>query len=231
MNLTEFNDILINPSKIDKLFMDKIEPVLEAYPYFQAARILHLKGLQNEKSFKFNDALKKTAAYTTNRSILFDFIITPNKIFEEKVNETISDLHKTISVNNKNTLSETLNLGKPLVFDATETHSFNEWLQLKQIKPIERYDAKIEKTVDLIENFIKTNPKIKPLKIIEKTTIANESIQENLSIMTETLAKVYLEQKKYEKAIKAYTILILKYPEKSGFFADQIRAIKNLQKI
>ncbi len=231
MNLTEFNDILINPSKIDKLFMDKIEPVLEAYPYFQAARILHLKGLQNEKSFKFNDALKKTAAYTTNRSILFDFIITPNKIFEEKVNETISDLHKTISVNNKNTLSETLNLGKPLVFDATETHSFNEWLQLKQIKPIERYDAKTEKTVDLIENFIKTNPKIKPLKIIEKTTIANESIQENLSIMTETLAKVYLEQKKYEKAIKAYTILILKYPEKSGFFADQIRAIKNLQKI
>lgn len=231
MNLTEFNDILINPSKIDKLFMDKIEPVLEAYPYFQAARMLHLKGLQNEKSFKFNDALKKTAAYTTNRSILFDFIITPNKIFEEKVNETISDLHKTISVNNKNTLSETLNLGKPLVFDATETHSFNEWLQLKQIKPIERYDAKIEKTVDLIENFIKTNPKIKPLKIIEKTTIANESIQENLSIMTETLAKVYLEQKKYEKAIKAYTILILKYPEKSGFFADQIRAIKNLQKI
>ncbi len=184
MNLTEFNDILIDPSKIDKLFMDKIEPVLEAYPYFQAARMLHLKGLQNEKSFKFNDALKKTAAYTTNRSILFDFIITPNKIFEEKVNETISDIHKTISVNNKNTLSETLNLGKPLVFDATETHSFNEWLQLKQIKPIERYDAKTEKTVDLIENFIKTNPKIKPLKIIEKTTISNESIQENPSIMT-----------------------------------------------
>ena len=48
--------------------------------------------------------------------------------------------------------------------------------------------------------------------------------------MTETLAKVYLEQKKYENAIKAYRILILKYPEKSGFFADRIKAIKNLQK-
>ena len=46
--------------------------------------------------------------------------------------------------------------------------------------------------------------------------------------MTETLAKVYLQQKNYKKALQAYTILSLKYPEKSGFFADQIRAIKKL---
>ena len=48
--------------------------------------------------------------------------------------------------------------------------------------------------------------------------------------MTETLAKVYLEQKKYKKAIQAFKILSLKYPEKSGFFADQIRKVKNLKK-
>jgi len=48
--------------------------------------------------------------------------------------------------------------------------------------------------------------------------------------MTETLAKVYLEQKKYENAIQAYRILSLKYPEKSGFFADQIKRIQILQK-
>jgi hypothetical protein len=47
--------------------------------------------------------------------------------------------------------------------------------------------------------------------------------------MTETLAKVFLEQKKYHKAIQAYEILILKYPEKSSLFADRIIEIKNLQ--
>ena len=47
--------------------------------------------------------------------------------------------------------------------------------------------------------------------------------------MTETLARVYLEQKKYNNAIKAYKILSLKYPEKSGYFADQIKAIKKIQ--
>ena len=46
--------------------------------------------------------------------------------------------------------------------------------------------------------------------------------------MTESLAKVYLQQKNYKKAIQAYKILSLKNPEKSGFFADQIRAIKKI---
>mgnify|MGYP003965023165 FL=1 len=45
------------------------------------------------------------------------------------------------------------------------------------------------------------------------------------ALMTETLAKVYLQQKNFKKALQAYHILSLKYPEKSGFFADQIRAI------
>jgi hypothetical protein len=47
--------------------------------------------------------------------------------------------------------------------------------------------------------------------------------------MTETLAKIYLEQKKYQRAIEAYEILILKYPEKSRLFADRIENIKKLQ--
>ena len=56
-----------------------------------------------------------------------------------------------------------------------------------------------------------------------------EAIQHDI-LMTETLPLIYLEQKNYEKAIQSYKILSLKYPEKSGFFADQIKAIKILQK-
>ena len=49
--------------------------------------------------------------------------------------------------------------------------------------------------------------------------------------MTETLAKVFTKQKKYNKALEAYQILILKYPEKNSFFADQIKKIKKLKKL
>ena len=44
--------------------------------------------------------------------------------------------------------------------------------------------------------------------------------------MTETLAKVYINQGKFEDALKAYKILCLKYPEKISLFADQIKIIK-----
>ena len=49
------------------------------------------------------------------------------------------------------------------------------------------------------------------------------------ALMTETLARIYVEQKNYKKAIQSYKILSLKYPEKSSFFANQIKAIEQLQ--
>jgi hypothetical protein len=59
--------------------------------------------------------------------------------------------------------------------------------------------------------------------------LAEKAIVESETLMTETLARIYLEQKNYEKALQSYKILSLKYPEKSSLFADQIKAIKKLQ--
>jgi tetratricopeptide (TPR) repeat protein len=131
-----------------------------------------------------------------------------------------------------------LEIGKPLVFEKSETHSFSEWLQLSKLAPIEREkdkkelenDSEIEKKFELIEKFIELSPKIAPTKeaVPVPVNIAKSNEMPS-SIMTETLAKIYLEQKKYTKAIQAYEILILKYPEKSSFFADRINDIKILQ--
>mgnify|MGYP000742621595 FL=1 len=77
----------------------------------------------------------------------------------------------------------------------------------------------------------KKNPKIKPVKNKEvNSPIVKQESTDYDSLMTETLAQVYIEQKKYENAIKAYRILSLKYPEKSSFFANRIKAIKLLDK-
>ncbi|MCF6214137.1 MAG: hypothetical protein L3J45_08955 [Flavobacteriaceae bacterium] len=236
MTRTEFNHILTNPIQIDTIFTNKIEAVLEAYPFFQIGHVLHLKGLQNQDSFKFNTSLKKAAAYSTDRTVLFDFI-ADKKAFEHNVKNTknglenIVKLHKNIGTSNDSALKraqESLKIGRPIAFSTNETHSFNEWLKLESFSPIKRKPT--SGNLELIEKFIKSSPKIKPLKKDLDTLSFTKDHQENLDIMTETLAKVYLEQKRYEKAIKAYKILSLKYPEKSSFFADRIKAIKFLKK-
>ena len=57
-----------------------------------------------------------------------------------------------------------------------------------------------------------------------------DDVSNQAGYMTETLAKLYLNQKNYEKAIQSYKILILKFPEKNSYFADQIKKIKSLKK-
>jgi len=136
-----------------------------------------------------------------------------------------------------------LELGKPLEFSKNEKHSFQQWLQISKIQSIDRTEKSLDaykineiesdkqKKNNLIDQFIEKSPKIQPLKADAAFSgiVFEPSKADNSYLMTETLARVYLEQKKYQKAIQAYEILILKYPEKSSFFADRILDIKNLQ--
>ena len=123
-------------------------------------------------------------------------------------------------------------MGTPINFSKNETHSFQQWLQISVQKPIKREGLETKKNDKefIIDRFIENNPKIISVKNDEKITVSIPKNKSDTSLMTETLAKVYLEQKKFSNAIKAYEILSLKYPEKSGFFADQIKRIKILQK-
>lgn len=106
-----------------------------------------------------------------------------------------------------------------------EKHSFLDWFDV-----INDDEENVDEKIDLIDRFIKNSPKIilneefkSENKLIVETKMKDE-------LVTETLAKIYISQEKYKKAIKAYEILSLKYPKKSSLFADQIKSIKNLKK-
>ena len=147
---------------------------------------------------------------------------------------------------------EALHMGKPIDFQPNDKQSFATWLQVTRYKPIDRRTTKTATTVDLpfvdknifeegdarakkfdlIDKFLETNPKIEVNKDYDNTS-SNIEIVEKKDIgrqfMTETLAKVYLEQGKYAEAIQAYQILMLKNPAKSAYFAEQISIIRKLQ--
>ena len=106
----------------------------------------------------------------------------------------------------------------------TEKYSFLDWFDI-----INDNEQQVEKKFDLIDQFIKNSPKIQfsQEKKSEPEIKIGAKIKDEL--ITETLAKIYVTQKKFNKAIKAYEILSLKYPKKSSFFADQIIDIKKLK--
>lgn len=82
---------------------------------------------------------------------------------------------------------------------------------------------------ELIDRFIKFEPKITPGKALEYSAgnLAKESLEEDFSFVTETMAILFAKQGKPDKARKAFKKLMELHPEKSVYFAAQL---KNLDK-
>lgn len=282
MKHAPFNHI-VNSTEFDDAQMEELHSILEAYPYFQAARAVHLKGLYQKNSFFYDAALNTTAAYTTDRSVLFDYITT--EVFEQQTiadrikkhraldtekttdeepdeglnmnaeeaalvldpqlfrpaekseSEPVKDEEDKDEVRDLAKEEETTGAKQTVGYDRGGTHSFSDWLKMAGRKSgEEEIDVSKPKTPSekprelsrehqMINRFIKNNPKIKPTKKLE-SHVKIKDYEPDKGLMTETLAQIYARQKKFDKAIQAYKILILKNPEKSGLFANRIREIE-----
>jgi len=74
MNKDTFHTYLVKPEELDSGSLGEITDLVNEYPYFQAAQLLLVKNLQNEENIRFNKQLKLTAAYISNRSLLFELL-------------------------------------------------------------------------------------------------------------------------------------------------------------
>lgn len=269
MDKTTFTYLLQHPENLSEKDILSLQTLLKNYPYIQCVRALLLKTFSKTADPLYQTALAQTAAYTADRSVLFEYIasekispIPPSEQEPEKLrpvteifreNSFLPNEKEAEAVLNpqlflpKNTLpTEAENLPeksaapqKPVEFSTRGRHSFSEWLKLTSPQTLQHSTSPAQavpvstlkkEKFERIDKFIAENPKIIPRK--EETTLSlpqNPLPFEKNELMTETLAKVYVEQRKYKEAIQAYKILSLKYPEKSGFFADQMKAIKKLQ--
>lgn len=113
----------------------------------------------------------------------------------------------------------------------TFINTWQNWLKIDRSKETENNKSEISITEiknKVIENFIEKEPRISKLKE-ESDFVIKERNDDISHLMTETLANLYIEQKLYAKAIKAFGLLSEKHPSKEKYFKDKIKEIKELR--
>ena len=229
MNLAEFSNIIENFDPNHSKSSNELEKITKVYPYFQTAFFFHVKSLQHQENINFNDILEKNAILIYNRSILMNWI---NKKIEIKSNGT----------KNKNNVNEIIIAKKPKIknekFKSNNSKlrklSFTEWITISHNNSLNHLQVNHEKNNDkwiLINSFIENDNNLIKIDKGSSTSLIDLGSENNFSdeeLMTETLAKIFIKQEKFDKALQAYKILSLKYPEKNSLFAIQIEHIKKI---
>ena len=214
MNKKNFIKILQQPEKLSKKELLFLQEISDEFPYFQPSRAIYLKSLADSEDIKFKKYLKSTSIYSRDRKILFDFI----KNIQNQNDKVFFNKNEITSALVENKISNSIEI--------SEQNSFVNWLKLSNLKPIDR-----SKETQAVDKNKKKKPKIRiEANDTQSHNDKNDDLANQSGFMTETLAKLYLNQKNYEKAIQSYKILILKFPEKNSYFADQIKKIKSLKK-
>ena len=111
----------------------------------------------------------------------------------------------------------------------TFINTWQSWLKIDRPKSEESPEKTIVVKEKIIDQFIEKNPRISQLKD-EVNFVVKEKKDDISHLMTETLAKLYVEQKLYSKAIKAYEILAQKHPQKTDYFNEKIEEVKEIRK-
>lgn len=201
MHQNKFYELLDNQTLLSENRQQELQELTGRFPYFQAGLVLRLKNLKETGDPGYETALKKTALLVPDRKQLYHVLHPKSDKYMHG-----SYFHPDRQANS----------GKPEMNQSENPPAGN-----------------------LIEKFLAAKPG--PIKIEnqeqknhiteEGNTIVSQSVAENDEIITETLANIYIKQKKYAKALEAFKKLRLKYPEKSIYFASRIEEIEKLKNI
>ena len=208
----------------------ELENIIYEFPYFQLAHAIYLKSLKIQDQFNFDLILKKTAILSSKRKLIFNWI-------EDNDNNLFKILEKSTKKENRESIIHDAQIKGAVKTDKSEEDKekmfFVDWVLSYANSENETERRPLESKIEIIDSFLEKNPKIPNRKEKDDKddflNLASDNKFNKSELMTETLAKIYVKQKKIKKAIYAYKILSLKYPEKSSFFANQIKKLQKKQ--
>ena len=237
-NIMDIKQLIGHPEKLNKDTLFELRTLTAQHPYYQTARLLMLQNLFLLHDASFDEELRRAAIYITDRTKLFDMVEASHYQIKDKADEKKTE--------------ETGSRTVTLIDEFLGTTSNEKKRKGKRRKPTAT-DATVDYTAYLLENDDNENdnngntPQMRGQSLIDKfiadeggkitlqdkpeyLTPTNDDNQKTgeEGYFTATLARIYVKQGRYSKALEIIKRLNLNYPKKSAYFADQIRFLEKL---
>jgi len=244
----EITELINHPERLDRDTLYELRSLLAVYPYFQTVRLLLLQNLYLLHDPSFDEELRSAAIYITDRKVIFRMVEaahyklptkhneeSPTAAIAKEENRTISlidNFLETIPKMEEEKESRDKKKRKPTPADAavdyvaylmeTQGEEENAEDDVPQLRGQSLIDSFIENDKGKI--VLNDTPEFTPQ--IDDTD-SNEKAGDD-SYFTETLARIYIKQGRYDKALEIIQRLSLSFPKKNAYFADQIRFLQKL---
>ena len=243
----ELTELINHPERLDRETLYELRSMLALYPYFQTARLLMLQNLYLLHEPSFDEELRRAAIYITDRTVIFQLVeaahyrIKPQPKAEPqkeagKGNRTLSLIDNFLDSMPKEEEEDKKEKKKRRPTPADAAVDYVAYLLESEEENDSQGDAEPLqlKGQQLIDNFIENDkgkivlnetPQFTPE--IENTD-SHQGNDGDEGYFTETLARIYIKQGRYSKALEIIQRLSLNYPKKNAYFADQIRFLNKL---
>lgn len=253
----ELTQLIKHPERMDKETLYDLRSLLAFHPYYQTARLLMLQNLYLLHDSTFDEELRRAAVYITDHQVLFNLVeaahykLAPQLTGSQNSKETQTegekaDSDRTITLidNFLDSLPQDENdeqnapKRKPTPADATIDYVAYLLDAESELgngdETEEEMPAPEMKGQSLIDHFMQNEGgKIQLKETVdyvpeEQSLPEDDGKDEDEAYFTETLAKIYIKQGRYSKALEIIQRLNLNYPKKNAYFADQIRFLEKL---
>lgn len=244
MDGTEFYRLISNKAVFSEDTLPQLASLVDEYPYCPAFKMLYLKNLLFLNDARFESELNRLSVFIPDRRRLFVYLKGDAynlQVQETEITDSSFSLIDAFLADHSDS-SDSSVVDHSLLFQPSASSDYLFWSLSDQDSLVKKTEDTQLQHQDLIDSFIRKEeerPAGSRLSDMEESArkstvegslpvVESESKSLDDSYFTETLAHIYVKQKRYEKALQIIKNLSLKYPEKNVYFADQIRFLEKL---
>ena len=227
MTRKDFYRYIDRPTLLTAATLPELARIVEAFPCFHAARMLYLKNLALVDDLRLKNELERMAIHVPDRARLF-LLLTDERL-ERSPHAADAPVHHPEADEAQGARVEP--------FESSASTDYLRWLTV-DTPSVPSPEPKMRHQ-DLIDSFIAHGSEridkhrlqravAEPEAAAPPPSVTPKAESTDTSYFTETLAHVYIRQKRYAKALEIIRGLSEKHPERNIYFADQIRFLEKL---